>query len=132
MLEASRRCKRAPKFIILADRFRLSSALTRDHLVSNAKILQLEKNQYRLRSPEALLIYSKKSSLNGQATGTSRVLKLYSTQAETNFSATQERSQLTAPPRPSARQNQSPGDPESSDAGNYTPRAPLEGSRTSG
>ena len=106
--------------------------LTRDNLVNNTNILRLENDQYRLMILEPILIFSKKPSLNGQATGSCRVLKLYSAQEETSLSSTQEGSQLSATSRPSACQKQSPGDPESSDASKYTARAPQKGSRTSG
>ena len=81
-------------------------------------IIRLEKDTNLSKIFEALLITSKEPSLNGQATGTSRVLKLYSSQPETNHSAFQKRSQFTAPLRRSACQNQSPGCQHFSDAAN--------------
>ena len=55
-----------------------NQALSRDMLVTNTKILRIENDPNRLTIFEALLIHLRKPTMNNQATGMSRTLKLYS------------------------------------------------------
>ena len=56
-----------------------NAPLTRELLVQNTKIIRTEKDPYRLQICEALLIQTKKPSLNIQTTGMERILKLHDT-----------------------------------------------------
>ena len=56
--------------------------VTRELMEGSTKILRFENDQYRLMVMGALLIYLRKPSLNEQATGINRTIKLYSTQRD--------------------------------------------------
>ena len=77
--------------------------LTRETLVQNTKILRQENDPHRLLVMEALMIQQKNPSLNQQATGYQRTLKLHGSRSERASSqpSTQEppRSTQTTPPR---------------------------------
>ena len=51
--------------------------VSREQLVDNTSVLRLEADARRLRIYEALYIAQKKPKLNGQITGSTRILKLF-------------------------------------------------------